>query len=77
MNATFAAECVDSPFGEPQSPVAHPSGRVPPLKSSRHSSVKVPFAYEEYCTQLMYWWSGNIAGLKFPPNVESPGQTLK
>jgi len=39
--------------------------------------LKLPLSYDEYCTQLMYWCTGSVVLLMFPPKVELPGQMLK
>jgi hypothetical protein len=74
---TFAGLWTDRLNGDAKLPTTQPDGRVPELNSSFHIGVNVPFAKLEYCTQLIYSWTGRIAALKFPPNVAFPGHTLK
>ena len=74
---TLAGLCVERLNGDPQFPTAQPLGIVEPLNSSRHCIWNAPLAYDEYCTQLMYWRTGRVEGLRTPPKLASPAQTLK
>jgi hypothetical protein len=75
--ATFCGLWVDRLKGDDQLPTAQPEGSPEVWKSSRHCTVKLPLSYDEYCTQLMYWCTGKVVLLMFPPKLELPGQMLK
>ena len=74
---TLAGLCVEWLSGDAQFPVSQPLGIAEPLNSSRHCSWNAPFAYDEYWAQLMYWCTGRVDALRFPPKLESPAQMLK
>jgi hypothetical protein len=74
---TFLVLWVDRLNGDAQSPAAQPDGTPEAWNSSRHSCLKLPLSYEEYCIQLMYWCTGKVVLLMLPPKLELPGQMLK
>src|SRR3569832_1138637 len=74
---TLDGLCIDRLKGEAQSPAAQSLGNEEPSKSSRHCIWNAPFAYDEYCVQLMNSCTGSVEGSSVPPKVEFPAHTLK
>jgi hypothetical protein len=74
---TFCGLWVERLNGDDQLPTAQPAGMPAPSNSSRDGAPNVPLSYEEYCTQLMYSWTGSVVLLMSPPKLEFPGHRLK
>lgn len=74
---TFWGLCVDRLKGDDQLPTDHPAGMFEPSNSWSDGAPKVPLSYEEYCTQLMYSWTGSVVLLMSPPKLAFPGHRLK
>ena len=74
---TLAGLCVERLNGDDQVPGRPAARHRRPVEVLAPLLWNAPLVYDEYCTQLMYWRTGRIEGLRVPPKLASPAQTLK